>query len=162
MDEFGDLLKTDLGLASCDNRGNRFPRRRPANLARFARHGIRDAKLLEAHGREICAAAAVRICDRLGVEQRLAQCLDCADVRFGLPRAHDHPDERLRERHLAVGADQIPFNQEGGPRAIHDRDVRILSARQTCRDRLRRIADRRTAGGDKAMPAPLFELRAEL
>src|SRR5450631_3873862 len=101
MDQLGYLLEADLGLAARDDIGDRLAGWQPPYLSALAGDLIRDAELREQFGRQISAAAAVRIRDGLRRQKRAPECLDAADIRLGSPCSHHHADQRARTFDLA-------------------------------------------------------------
>ena len=60
------------------------------------------------------------------------------------------------------GRSQVALLQDVGAVPIHDQHVRLLAARKPRRDRLRQIAERRSARGDELVAGRLFERGPEL
>src|SRR5437660_617044 len=145
-----------------DDRGHRLAGRRPTHLSTLARNLVCDAELRKQRGRQIGAAAAVRVRDRLRRKQRAPECLDAADVRLRSPGAHHHADLRAGEIDLAGGAHQASPAELVGGSSIEDHDICGLAPREARGNRLRRVAHRRAARGDQAVAARALESRAQL
>src|SRR5437879_4499862 len=162
VDQLAHLLEADLRLAARDDRGHRLPGGRPTHLSTLARNLVCDAELRKQRGRQIGAAAAVRVRDRLRRKQRAPECLDAADVRLRGPGAHHHADLRAGEIDLAGGAHQASPAELVGGSPIEDHDICGLAPREARGNRLRRVAHRRAARGDQAVAARALENRAQL
>jgi hypothetical protein len=162
VDQLADLLEADLRLAPRDDRGHRLAGGRPAHLPTLARNLACDAELREQRGRQIGAAAAVGVRDRVRRKQRAPECLDAADVRLRGPGAHHHADQRAGEIDLADGAHQAPPAELVGGPSIEDHDICALAARETRGNRLRRVTHRWAARREQAVAARALESRAQL
>jgi len=118
MNELGDLLEADFRFTTCDHGRHRLAGRRSAHFPALGRDLIGNAELLEQDGREIRAAATVRIGDGFRRQQCIAEGGHAADVGLVRAFAHHHADERARQFDLAIGLHQAALAEFVGRAAL--------------------------------------------
>ena len=161
--QLADLLEADLRLATRDDRGHRLAGRRPSHLPALARDLVGDAELGEQRGRQIGAAAAVRIGDGFCRQQRAPECLDAADIGLWRARAaRPCRSASARARPCCRRAPVRACRARRRPRHRGSRHPRPRPAPSRVGMDFRRVAHRWTARRDQMVTARAFESRAEL
>ena len=141
--------------------GDDLADRRSRNLARLVLHDIGNAELSKHLGRDVDAAGAVGIGDRLRREQRALDRFHRADVRLRRARLHGDADRRSRQVDLAAGNDLALAGEIGEGVAHHDQDIGRLAALQPDRDGVGRGPHRGPIFRQHLVAGGLLELRHE-
>jgi len=152
MDQLADLLKPISDSPRAKDRGHRLADGRPRAPSALARKLVCDAELREQRGRQIGAAAAVRVRRATSPQATCSGRPRRWRCPASRPRSAPHADQRAGEIDLAAARTSLACRARRRPLHRGSRH-RGLAARETRGNRLRRVAHRWAARREQAVAA---------